>query len=97
MLSKIIDTRPATTSISAWPLPLKGTCTTSMRAMLLNSSAVRCVELPAPEEAKVSLPGSFFASATSSATFFAGSSLGTASTLLIEAMKITGSRSLAAS
>jgi hypothetical protein len=43
------------------------------------------------------LPASFFASAMSSATFFAGSSTGTASTLVIEAMKITGSKSFAAS
>ena len=69
----------------------------SMPAMLLNSSADMCVELPAPEEANDSLPGSFFASAISSATLFAGESGGTISTLVIEATNSTGSRSFAAS
>ena len=57
----------------------------SVPVMLLNSSADMCVDAPAPEEAKVSLPGSFLASAISSATVFAGESGGTISTLVIEA------------
>src|ERR1700687_3428693 len=65
--------------------------------MLLNSSDERWVELPAPDEPKDSEPGFSLASAMSSRTLFAGSSGGTTSTLVIEATKITGSKSFAAS
>ena len=81
----------------AWPLPLYGTCRRSTRASDLKSSADMWVELPAPEEAKLSLPGSRFASAISSWTLCAGESGGTMSTLVMEAMKTTGCRSFAAS
>ena len=72
-------------------------CSTSMPAMLLKSSPERCVELPAPDEANDSLPGCAFASATSSTTDFAGTSGGTVSTLVIDVVKDTGSRSFDAS
>ena len=72
MLSKVIVTWPPTTSCSAGGLPLYGTCCMSTPAMLLKSSPDRCCDVPLPLEANVYLPGFAFISATSSATFFAG-------------------------
>ena len=85
MLSMIIDTRPAIKSVSAWLLPWYGTCSRSMPAMLWNNSLDKWVELPAPDDAKLSLPGCARPSAISSCTLAAGNSIGTASTLVIDA------------
>src|SRR5881392_2548708 len=52
--------------------PLYGTCSRSMPADCLNSSASRCGALPLPDDAIEILPGCDFASFTSSAKLLAG-------------------------
>ena len=86
IFSNIIDTRPVMRSGSAWPLPLYGTCSRSMPAIDLKSSADMCVEDPAPDDAKVSFPGAAFAAAMRSPTLFSGESAGTIRTLVMDAM-----------
>ena len=49
----------------------------STPAMVLNSSPLRCSDVPGPDEAKEYLPGSFLQSAISSATVLTGSDCGT--------------------
>ena len=69
----------------------------STPVMLLNSSAATCIEPPAPELEKLSLPGWLFASAISSFTEFAGtegctrSSRGRSATIETGAKSLTGS------
>src|SRR3546814_3962178 len=52
-----IDTRPATRSVKAGPLPLNGTCIMSTCASDAISSAHKCGIEPAPAEAKLRLLG----------------------------------------
>src|SRR5207253_8074722 len=60
ILSKVIATRPPTTSCSAGGLPLYGMCCMSTPAIALNSSPDKCCEVPLPLEAKLYLPGFAF-------------------------------------
>ena len=64
--------------------------------MFLNNSPDRCVELPAPEDAKEYLPGLALASLIRSSTLDTGISLFTISTLLMDAVYTTGFRSRSA-
>ena len=68
----ISGTCPATRSISAGATPLYGMGFNLTLAMAANSSAERCVLVPVPVEAKLSPPGSRFASAIKSAIECAG-------------------------
>ncbi len=70
-------TRPVMTSVSASGMPLWGTCTTSMPALLRIISPPKCVALPVPAEVKLSCPGFALASATRSLTERTSSELGT--------------------
>ncbi len=63
---------PPMASVAAGPAPLKGTCSRSMPASLLNSSMARCGSPPLPDEANVILPGRCFASAMSSCSDLGG-------------------------
>ena len=51
--SKFMSTWPDITSITACPLPLYGTCTSSIPAIDRKSSAAMCCRLPAPDDAYV--------------------------------------------
>ena len=62
-----------------------------------NSSPARCVEVPAPDEAKLRLAGSFFSSAISSATVLTPRFGSTISTFGRKATSETGSKSLTGS
>jgi hypothetical protein len=70
--SKSTCTWPPTRSFSAGAVPLYGTLSKSIPACCLNSSVSRCVAPPMPEIATDIGFGDDFASAISSATFFAG-------------------------
>ena len=63
----MVSTWLPSSSDSAGPLPLYGTCSTLMPAMLANSSIAKWLVVPAPAEAIVSLPGRAFAAATTPA------------------------------
>ncbi len=54
---------PETTAVVASGGPLNGTCSIFTSAIILNTSAAKCAELPMPGELKVSLPGCARASA----------------------------------
>ena len=69
----------------------------SILAVSLNSSPARCGRLPGPEEAKLSLPGCFLASATSSSMFLAGTFSATTSISGTLATSVTGARSFSVS
>ena len=72
-------TRPAIRSTCAGAPPLYGTCVMATLAFILNSSAVRWPELPAPTDAKFTASGCSFAYLTSSPMLLGGkSSLATA-------------------
>ncbi|MNM86943.1 hypothetical protein D3C81_991120 [compost metagenome] len=62
-----------------------------------NSAAVRWSDDPAPDEAKLTLPGFFFMCATSSCTFFAGNCGLTTSTLGARTATVSRSKSLTGS
>ena len=80
MVSKIIAVRPPSRSGCAAVLPRYGTCSiVLMPAMLLNSSAAMCSELPLPLVANEALSGLALIQAISSWTFFAGTAGCTAS------------------
>ena len=64
-------TCPPSMSVTAWPLPLYGTCVILIPARLLSSSPVRCPTLATPVEAKLTAPGFAFASAINSCRLFA--------------------------
>ena len=66
----------------------------STLAVYLNNSPARCVTLPTPADAYCSLPGCFFASATSSATELTGRLGLTTSTTGLAAMMATGAKDL---
>jgi hypothetical protein len=83
-------TWPASTSISAGPVPLYGTWAMSMPVLKRNSSPDMCTDWPRPDDANDSLPGLAFASATSSATVFAGTAGFTTSTLGLEITEVIG-------
>ena len=68
-----------------------------MRAIDLNSSPARCWVVPTPAEAKVSVPGCARASATSSLTLFAGTSLLTTKMLGVKQSWVIGAKSLTGS
>ena len=51
-------------------VPLYGTCCTSMPVAILSFSRLKCVPLPMPAEAKLSLPGFAFAALTKSPSVF---------------------------
>ena len=68
-----------------------------MPAMVLNNSPERCCVVPTPAEAKVSLPGCARASATSSGTLLAGTSLLTTRTLGVKQSCVIGAKSLTGS
>ena len=87
-------TRPTIASVSASGTPLYGTCTTSMPAADLNTSAAKCVPLPAPAELKLSCQGFAFAIAIRSCTLFTASELGTSSTYGALAVVVMPERSL---
>ena len=94
MLSNIIVICPPSRSgIANWR-PLYGTCWVFTPARLLNSSPDTCTEVPMPGEPKVSCPGLAFASAISSCRVFAGTSLLTTSRFGVEAIRVTGAKSL---
>src|SRR5262245_30134628 len=63
---------PFTTSVIDCELPLYGTCTTCTPAIELNSTDIRWLVAPEPEEANEYLPGLALSSAISSFTSFAG-------------------------
>ena len=65
--------------------------------MVLNSSPERCWVVPTPAEPKVSLPGCARASATSSATLFAGTSSLTTRTLAVKQSCVIGAKSFTGS
>jgi len=67
MLSNMIATCPATTSLSAGPAPRYGMWVTKVLVRLLYSSISRWPMPPVPEEAYEYLPGFFLSSATNSA------------------------------
>ncbi len=64
-----------------------------MPARCLNSSADRCGDWPLPELPNDTWPGSFFASASRSATLRAGEASLTTSTLGTEITRVTGAKS----
>ena len=51
IVSKFIETWPASRSTTAGPLPLYGTCTIFVPVSSVNSSPARCCVLPTPEDA----------------------------------------------
>ena len=65
----------------------------SMPARFLNSSPDRCTDWPEPDDPNDSLPGSDFASATSSATLRAGTLALTTSTFGTETTIVIGAKS----
>ena len=67
-----------------------------MPAIRLKSSPHRWSELPTPEEAKLSFPGSALARATSSCTLFAGNSGATIRMCGVAATGASGTRSVCA-
>ena len=69
----------------------------STPAMVLNSSPLRCSEVPGPDEAKEYLPGAALQSAISSATVLAGSDGVTPSRLARMATREMPTMSLSAS
>ena len=77
--------------------PLYGTWRRSTPARALKSSPERCATPPAPEDAKLSVPGFALASAISSCTFFAGTAALATSTTGMSATMLTGARSFFAS
>ena len=83
--------RPPITSVKF--APRYGTCTMSRPSWLLNTSPAMCCGVPAPGLANESLPGCAFASAISSATLFAGTSLLTARMLGDTSSRAIGARS----
>ena len=70
--SNIICTCPPSRSVRAGALPLYGTWTMSIPAMVLNNSPARCRGVPLPVEANMICPGWLLARAISSCTDFAG-------------------------
>ncbi|MCY1522017.1 hypothetical protein D9M68_568610 [compost metagenome] len=74
-------TAPEDTSTIAGGVPLYGTCVSGTPIMPEKSSPARCVEVPAPEDAKVRLLGSRLSSAIRSATEFTPRFGSTSSTL----------------
>ena len=69
----------------------------SIFAVNLNSSPARCGRPPTPAEAKLSLPGCAFASATSSSILFAGTLLATTSISGTVTTRVIGAKSRATS
>ena len=65
-----------------------------MPASAAKYSAARWMPLPAPADAKVSLPGSFLASAISSGIVRAGTAGLTSTTSALVAIRPTGAKSL---
>ena len=63
---------PAITSVSAWALPLYGTCCICTPVKDLNTSPDRWLDAPLPAEPKVTLPGLARAKAIRSWTVLAG-------------------------
>ena len=61
LLLNMTCTVPESRSIIAADRPLYGTCVISMPAMLSKITAASYEELPLPLDAKLSLPGFFFA------------------------------------
>jgi hypothetical protein len=76
---------------------LYGTWTTSIPATDLKSSPDRWFDVPWPKDAKSSLPGCDLARATSSFTFFAGTSGCTTRMFGTEATSVIGAKSFSAS
>ncbi|MNT59973.1 hypothetical protein D3C72_1975250 [compost metagenome] len=74
-------TAPDDTSTMAGGVPLYGTCVSGTPIMLENNSPARCVDVPAPDDAKVRLLGSRLSSAIKSATEFTPRFGSTSSTL----------------
>ena len=70
---------------------------TSLMVNYLNSSPERWIEVPLPLDAKVSLPGSFFAASISSRTLLGGKEGAATSTLGTPATSETGAKSRTAS
>src|SRR5439155_4546680 len=56
-LSNINWTWPPMRSVSAGALPLYGTCVICTPVMALNSSPERWIDVPLPDDAKLSFPG----------------------------------------
>src|SRR5450830_486342 len=69
-------------------------CSILMPVRSLSNSPVRCVEDPAPDEVKFSLPGLALAHATSSAILLTGSDAVTTTTLVTAPTSVTGAKSL---
>lgn len=90
-------TWPEDTSTMAGGVPLYGMCASGTPIRSANSSPARCVEVPAPEEAKVRRFSSFFSSAIRSATEFTPRCGSTSSTLGSVATSATGSKSFTGS
>ncbi len=84
------------TSTAAGAPPLYGTWIAWMPAMRLKSSPQRWSELPTPEEAKASFPGSFLAFSMSCLTFFAGNSGATIRMCGVDATGARATRSVSA-
>ncbi len=80
-------------SVSAGALPLYGTWDICTPVIDLNISPERWIELPAPEDAKLSLPGLILPYAMSSCTVFTGSAGFTTRTLGTDAIIVTGAKS----
>src|SRR4029079_7266367 len=93
-LSNINCTCPPIRSVSAGLLPLYGTCVISTPVIVLNSSPDRWIDVPLPDDAKLSLPGFAFAYAISSCTDLNGNDGLTTSTFGTPATRITGAKSL---
>ncbi|MNV52014.1 hypothetical protein D3C71_1440860 [compost metagenome] len=67
-LSKIRSADPPITSVSAGLLPLYGTCVMRVPVMVWNSSPDRCVDVPLPVEAMLTVLGFAFRYLIRSAT-----------------------------